>query len=157
MQAGLQAIKANGTWSLTTLPPAKRVVGCKWIYKLKFGANGTLECHKAHLVAKGYTKKKCVDYVDTFPPVAKLVTIKLLLAFATIHRWHLIQLDVNNAFLHGDLIEEVYMCLPQGYHREGKTPSNTICTLHKSIYGLKQASRQWFAMFSSLLLRKSFT
>ncbi|RVW51926.1 Retrovirus-related Pol polyprotein from transposon RE2 [Vitis vinifera] len=110
------------------IPKCKLAVGCKWVYKLKFRANGTLERHKAHLVAKGYTKK-------------------------AIHGWHLIQLDVNNAFLHGDLIEEVYMCLPQGYHREGETPPspNTVCRLHKSIYGLKQASRQWFAKLSILV------
>ena len=90
--------------------------------------------------------------------MAKLVTIKLLLALAAIHGWHLIQLDVNNTFLHGDLTEEVYVCLPQEYHREGETsPPNTVCRLHKSIYGLKQTSRQWFAKFLSVLLKKGFT
>ena len=110
MQVELQALEVNGTWSLTTLPPGKQVVVCKWVYKLKFRADGTLERHKARLVAKGYTQKGGVDYVDTFSPVAKLVTMKLLLALVAIHGWHLVQLDVNNAFLHGDLTKEVYMC-----------------------------------------------
>ena len=85
-----------------------------------------------------------MHYVDTFSLVAKLVTIKLLLDLAAIHGWHLIRLDVNNTFLHGDLIEEGYMCLLKKYHHEGEAPPspNTVFRLYKSIYGLKQASRQ---------------
>ncbi|RVW93254.1 Retrovirus-related Pol polyprotein from transposon RE2 [Vitis vinifera] len=158
LKAELHALEENGTWSLTALPPGKRAMGCQWVYKLKFRANGSLEQHKAHLVAKGYTQQG-VDYIDTFSPIAKLVTIKLLLVLVAIHGWFLVQLDVNNAFLHSDLTEEVYMSLPKGYPHEGETlPSNNVCRLHKSIiYGLEQASRQWFAKFSGVLLDKGFT
>ena len=99
-----------------------------------------------------------MDYIDTFSLVAKLVTVKLVLALVVTHGWFLVQFDVNNAFLHDDLTKEVYMSLPQGYPHEGETlPSNNVCRLHKSIYGLKQASRQWFVKFSGVLLDKGFT
>ena len=157
MKAELHALEENGTWSLTTLPHGKRAVGCKWVYKLKFQVDGSLEQHKARLAAKEYTQQG-VDYIDAFSLVAKLVTVKLLLALAFIHSWFLVQFNVNNVFLHSDLTEEVYVSLPQGYLHEGETlPSNTVCRLHKSIYGLKQASRQWFVKFSGVLLDKGFT
>ncbi|RVW37753.1 Retrovirus-related Pol polyprotein from transposon RE1 [Vitis vinifera] len=157
MSEELRALKENSTWSLTTLPPGKHTVGCKWVYRIKYRADGTIERYKALLVAKGYTQQEGVDYLDTFSPITKLVTVKVLLALAAVHGWSLTQLDVNNAFLHGDLHEEVYMSLPPGLYHEGESlPINTVCKLHKSLYGLKQASRQWFSKFSSVLVSTGF-
>ncbi|RVW48337.1 Retrovirus-related Pol polyprotein from transposon RE1 [Vitis vinifera] len=127
MRAELQALESNNTWSLCTLPPGKTAVGCKWLYHVKYHVDGSIERYKARLVAKGFTQQECVDFFDTFSLVAKMVTVKVLLSLAFIYNWHLTHLDVNNAFLHGDLSEEVFMHLPPSYHREGEPllPSNT--------------------------------
>lgn len=113
MQAKLQALNQMGTWEFVELPPGKHIVGCKWVDKIKYKANGAIKRYKAQLVAKGFTQIKGTDFMETFSPIAKLSTICLFLALAFIKNWHLEQLDVNNAFLHGDL-HEVYMELPQG-------------------------------------------
>ncbi|KAL5789093.1 hypothetical protein ACOSQ2_003981 [Xanthoceras sorbifolium] len=115
MAVELYALESNGTWSIVSLPQGKRLVGCRWVYKTKFRADGTIERHKARLIAKGYTQQEGIDFLDTFSPVTKLVTVKILLCLATVFGWSLTQLDVTNAFLHGDLMEEVYMALPPGY------------------------------------------
>ena len=107
MQDELQALAANNTWQLTPLPLGKKTIGSKWVYKIKYHSDGTVERHKARVVAKGFTQLEGLDFLDTFAPVAKLTTLRLLLAIATTKNWILKQLDVNNAFLHGDLHEEV--------------------------------------------------
>jgi len=148
MQSELAALEANNTWSLTSLPPGKTPIGCRWIYKIKRHSDGTIERHKARLVAKGYTQLEGIDFHDTFSPTAKMITVRCLLALAAAQNWSLHQLDVHNAFLHGDLHEEIYMCPPPGLRRQGE---NLVCRLNKSLYGLKQASRQWFAKFSAAI------
>ena len=137
MDTKIAALKANNTWTLTPLPPHKKAVGCKWVYRVKYRADGSIERYKARLVAKGFTQQEGLDFTETFSPVAKMTTVKTLLAISAVRGWHLTQLDLNNAFLHGDLHEDVYMQLPQGFHCKGCL----VYKLNKSLYGLKQASK----------------
>ena len=136
MQTKINALKANNTWVMCPLPPSKVPVGCKWVYKVKLKADGSVKRSKAYLVATGFTQTEEIDFFETFSPVVKFVTTRALLALATVSGWHLTQLDVNNAFLHGDLYEEVYMHPPPRFGSKGE-----VCRLLKSLYGLKQASR----------------
>ena len=107
MASEIAALEANQTWTITPLPLHKRAIGCKWVYKVKYNADGSLDRYKARLIAKGFTQQAGLDFTDTFSPVAKLNTVKTLLAISAMRGWHLVQLDVNNAFLNGDLHEAV--------------------------------------------------
>jgi len=153
MQAELNALEKTGTWKVVDLPPNDTPIGCRWVYKIKNHADGFIERFKARLVAKGYNQIEGLDYFDTYSPIAKLTTIRLVLALDSINHWHLHQLDVNNAFLHGDLKEDVYMMLPPG---TTSAKPNQVCKLIKSLYGLKQASRQWYEKLTSLLLHHGY-
>ncbi|OMO87137.1 Integrase, catalytic core [Corchorus capsularis] len=148
MEKEIQALEENGTWDLVPLPQDKRAIDSKWVYKVKFKPNGEIERYKARLVAKGFTQIEGVDFHETFAPVAKLVTVRCLLAIAAKRRWEVHQLDVNNVFLHGDLEEEVFMKIPQGFAKAGET---RVCKLKKSLYGLRQASRNWYHKFTKAL------
>ena len=154
MQDEIDALETNQTWSLTHLPPNKQAIGCKWVYKIKHKSDGSIERYKARLVAKFYTQVEGIDYNETFAPVAKLTTVRLLMVVAAAKNWELHQLDVHNAFLHGDLHEEIYMQPPPEYLKQG---NSRVCKLHKSLYGLKQASREWFSKMCMALKRYGFT
>ncbi|XP_052203988.1 uncharacterized mitochondrial protein AtMg00820-like [Diospyros lotus] len=115
MKAELDALESNNTWTLTSLPPSKDPIGCKWVYKIKGCSDGTIERYKARFVAKGYTQIEGLDYHDTFSPTAKMLTVRCLRAIAIANHWTLHQLDVHKTFLRGDLHEEIYMSLPLGF------------------------------------------
>ena len=115
MQKEIRALEDNGTWTMETLPPGKRALGSRWVYKIKHNSDGSVERLKARLVVFGNHQVEGVDYTDTFAPVAKTVTVRVFLSVAAAKNWELHQMDVHNAFLHGDLSEEVYMKLPPGF------------------------------------------
>uniref|UniRef100_A0A2N9GBB0 Integrase catalytic domain-containing protein n=1 Tax=Fagus sylvatica TaxID=28930 RepID=A0A2N9GBB0_FAGSY len=130
------------------------VVGSRWVFKTKLKSDGSIDRFKARLVAQGYSQSFGIDFLETFSPVIKPQTIRLVLSLALIHGWSLRQLDVKNAFLHGSLKEVVYMEQPPGFSNS-RFP-NHVCRLHKALYGLKQAPRAWFDRFSSFLLTLGF-
>ncbi|KAD6454826.1 hypothetical protein E3N88_09532 [Mikania micrantha] len=154
MNEEYSALVRNGTWSLVLPPPNTNIVDCKWVYKVKRDQHGAVKRYKARLVAKGYHQQAGIDFTDTFSPVVKSTTIRVVLSLATTHQWSLRQLDVQNAFLHRDLKETVYLRQPQGFIDPNK-PTH-VCLLHKSLYGLKQAPRAWFERLSSALIALGF-
>lgn len=133
MSKELTALKLNNTWLETTLPPGKKPIGSKWVYRIKLNADGSIERFKARLVAKGFNQKEGIDYTKTFALVAKMTTMRNLLAVAITKNWSIKQLDVNNAFIHGDLNDEVYLTLPPG---STSSIPNAVSKLIKSLYGL---------------------
>lgn len=155
MEEELTALMESNTWSIVTLPKDKQAVGSRWIFKTKFNSDGSIDRHKARLVAQRFTQKFGVDYKETFAPVAKMATVRVLLFMAINNGWSLSQMDVKNAFLRGDLEEEVFMKIPHGHPLSGD--SKLACKLHKSIYGLKQSPRAWHAKLSSSLTVLGFS
>lgn len=149
----LQALHKAHTWDLVDPPPRKSLVGCKWVFKIKTQSDGSVERYKARLVAQGFKQEYGIDYEETFAPVARLTSVRSLLAVAASKKWELYQMDVKNAFLNGELTEEVYMRPPQGYDH----PPNKVCRLRRALFGLKQAPRAWFAKFSSTVHQLGFS
>ncbi|KAK9054204.1 hypothetical protein SSX86_025282 [Deinandra increscens subsp. villosa] len=148
------ALVQNGTWSLVPPVFGTNVVDCKWIYRIKRDKHGAPDRYKARLVAKGFTQEKGIDYHETFSPVVKATTIRLVLSLAVTHRWNLRQLDFKNAFLHGDLNETIYLRQPPGF--VNIEHPDYVCKLHKSLYGLKQAPRAWFDKLTAALHHLGF-
>jgi histone deacetylase 1/2 len=149
------ALIKNHTWHLVPMPKGKNIIGSKWVYKVKRKADGSVDRYKACLVAKGYKQRYGIDYEDTFSPVVKAATIRLVLSVAISRGWSLRQLDVQNAFLHGVLEEEVYMRQPPEY--EDPEHPSYVCKLDKALYGLKQAPRAWYARLCGKLVQLGFT
>jgi hypothetical protein len=154
MDEEMAALDANVTWDLVTLPKDKKTIGCKWVYKVKHNADGSVSRYKARLVAKGYAQTYGIDYEETYSLIAKMTTVRTIIAMATTKGWFLHQMDVNNVFLHGDLQEEMYMQQPPGY--VDQTHPNFVYRLKKALYDLKQAPRAWSDKIGQYLVTSGF-
>jgi hypothetical protein len=143
------ALLCNKTWHLVPPVSGRNMIDCKWVYKLKYKADGSVDHHKAHLVAKGFKQRLGIDYDDTFSPMIKPATMRLVLSLAVSQGWVLYQLDVQNAFLHDILEEEVYMKQPPEFV-DPNFPTYHY-KLDKALYGLKQTPRACYACLSDKL------
>ncbi|KAK1647380.1 hypothetical protein QYE76_065185 [Lolium multiflorum] len=149
MKSEMGSMYDNKVWTLVDLPDSRKAVENKWIFKRKTDADGNITVYKARLVAKGFRQIQGVDYDETFSPVAKLKSVRILLAIAAFFDYEIWQMDVKTAFLNGDIEEELYMVQPKGF----VDPKNAdkVCKLQRSIYGLKQASRSWNRRFDKVI------
>jgi len=154
MREEMNALERNQTWEIVELPKEKKPVGCKWVYTLKYKADGSLERYKARLVAKGYTQTFGIDYQETFAPVAKMNTIRILFSLSANLGWCRQQYDVKNAFLHRELEEEVFMDPPPRFSHS--LLPNQVCRLKKALYGLKQSPRAWFERFTQAMVSMGY-
>ena len=154
MNEELKSMAHNGVWDLIELPNSCKPVVCKWVFKTKRDAKGNIERFKARLVAKGFTQKEGIDYKDTFSPVSKKDSLRIIMTRVAHFDLELHQMDVKTAFLNGNLDEDIYMEQPEGFTKKGN--EHLVCKLKKSIYGLKQASRQWYIKFNNTITSFGF-
>ncbi|KAH7864181.1 hypothetical protein Vadar_026696 [Vaccinium darrowii] len=145
---------AYHTWELVDLPPGSKPLGYKWIFKRKMKADGSIDKYKARLVIKGYRQKEGLDYFDTYSPVSRINSIRMIIAIAALRNLEIHQMDVKTAFLNGDLEEEIYMEQPEGFSASGQ--EGKVCKLVRSLYGLKQAPKQWHEKFDYAMLSSGF-
>lgn len=154
MEEEINMIEKNKTWELVNKPKDKDVIGVKWVYKTKFNSDGSIQKHKARLVVKGYAQQPGVDYSETFAPVARMDTIRALIAIAAQNGWKIHQLDIKSAFLNRDLEEDIYVEQPQGFVVKGQ--EGKILKLKKALYGLKQAPRAWYSKIDNYFTSQGF-
>ncbi|KAI0996392.1 hypothetical protein K3495_g11788 [Podosphaera aphanis] len=147
----LQSLAQNHTWDVVPRPQKRNIVGSKWVFKIKYNADGSIERYKARLVAQGFSRLPGHDFDETFAPVARYDSLRILLRIASQHKWTPQQMDVNSAYLYGTLKEEIYMEMPPGFKTHGK-----CVILKKCIYGPKQSGREWYACISTALQQKNF-
>ena len=153
MDEEFQSLIHNGTWELCDLPPGKKAIGCKWLFKAKDDKKGSIVRYKARIVAQGFTQKFGTDYDEVFAPVAKQETFRTLLTVASRRNSIVRHVDVKTAYLNGELQETIFMRQPEGYHSGNE---RTVCRLRRSLYGLKQSARVWNKKVDSVFKRMGF-
>ncbi|RVW67678.1 Retrovirus-related Pol polyprotein from transposon TNT 1-94 [Vitis vinifera] len=154
MKDEMKSMKDNGVWDLVELPKGVKPIGCKWIFKTKRDSKGNIVRYKARLVAKGFTQKEGIDYKETFSPVSSKDSFRIIMALVAHYDLELHQMDVKTAFLNGNIDETIYMVQPENF--ESKDSKQLVCRLKRSIYGLKQASRQWYRKFDQVITSFGF-
>ena len=156
MQAEVESLENNDTWTFVDRPKNKNVLPGKWVYRVKYGADGQVDKYKARYVAKGYAQVEGIDFFETYAPTCKPETFRTLLAVAAQKDLHLGQMDVKSAYLHSAIEEEIYLEQPQGFVKRGQNGETLVCKLNKSIYGLKQAAKNWYEALKNLLISSGF-
>lgn len=151
MDEEIQSLEENATFTLTTLPEGKDVVGGKWVYAMKKNSDGT-DKYKARYVAKGYSQKRGVNYDETFSPTASMTSIKVLAMKAAQNDLIVHQMDVKTAYLHAPIEHEIYIEQPEGYEVKSKGNGKLVCKLKKSLYGLKQSRHNWNKMLHDMTI-----
>ena len=149
----IASLEGRGTWETVPCPKGTNIVSCKWVYRVKYGANGEVTRYKAHLVARGFTQVYGQDYQETFTPVTRLETLRLLLAHAVQEDWEVRQINIKTAYLYGDLDEEIFTEAPDGYN----VPTGHRLLLRKALYRLKQAGRQWYLKLKGAMAKFGLT
>jgi hypothetical protein len=149
MEDEMRSMSINKVWDLEEIPKGAKTVGCKWVYKTKCDSNGNIERFKSWLMAKGFMQRADIDYTEIFSPVSCKDSLRIIMTLVAHYDLELHQMDVKTAFLNGDLLENVYMAQPKGFAVKGK--EHMGCHLRKSIYELKQASRQWYLKFDETI------
>lgn len=155
MQEEINAIHGLGTFELVPLPPGRKAIGSKWVFRIKRNALGAITRYKARLVAQGFSQIPGIDFGETFAPVARIESLRILFAIAAVLDWEIGHMDVKAAFLNGELKEELFLKQPKGFVVEGK--AEYVWKLLKSLYGLKQASRVWYYKFRAALIKLGFS
>jgi hypothetical protein len=149
MKDEIKSMSTNRVWDLEEIPKGVETVDCKWVYKTKCDSKGNIKRFKARLVAKGFTQREGIDYTETFSPVSCKDSLRIIIPLVAHYDLELHQMDVKMTFLNGDLLENVYMAQPKGFAMKEK--EHMGCHMRKSIYGLKQASRQWYLKFDETI------
>jgi hypothetical protein len=154
MEDEMWSMSTNRVWDMKEIPKWGKIVDCKWVYKMKCDSKGNIERFKARLVAKGFTQREGIDYTETFSTVSFEDSLRIIMTLVVHYDLELHQMDVKTTLLNGDLLENIYMAEPKGFVMKGK--KHIRCHLKKSIYGLKQASRQWYLKFDETIRNFGF-